>query len=175
MVDLFCHAITHYLLSDFLWWHLFKQELIEDKTQLSQIIGTVPATSIYESFGSGKYRKSYTFLVVNGVNLNCGEDNHDSCDDIYQHQEQTATIYYQTNGKNDNLVYEIIINNQPIYDFDGQLQKFKNERHKEYVQILWAILLYLLPAFYWLFLYKKVLANVYKLNHQNLSIFRKNP
>lgn len=154
---------------------LFKQELIEDRTQLSQIVGTVPATSTYESFGSGKYRKSYTFLVVNDVNLNCGEDNHDSCDDIYQHQEQTATIYYQANGKNDNLVYEIIINNQPVYDFDSQLQKFKNERRKEHVQILWAMLLYLLPAFYWLFLYKKVLANVIETEPPELISLQKKP
>lgn len=88
------------------------------------------------------------------VELQCAEDRDDYCQRVYDYHGQVATVYYQPNTKYLNLAYEIVINQQMIYQFDEQLSRFKVQRNKENIALLWLFILYILPLFYIYRIYK---------------------
>ncbi len=145
-------AIIFYLV--FYGGVLFREDFVINKNELSQTTGIIPANSTKKETGSGKSRRTYYYLTINDINLHCSEDDYDDCDKIYTHKDKTATVYYQPDTKNGNLVYEIVVNNTKIYTFEEQLTKFQYKRHQENRQFFWAFILYFLPAFYFIFAHR---------------------
>lgn len=155
---------------------LFKEEFVLQKDKLQQVSGLVPKTHTYESRRSGKSSRSFYYLTINNVKLHCSEDDADDCEKIYAHKGKTATVYYQPETKNGNLAYEIVVNDtKPIvvYSFDNQLTSFQENRKKENKQLFFAFILYGLPAFYLLFLYRRVVEQLQEMSDDEKVIFDK--
>lgn len=132
----------------------FNPNFITDKSQLKQTTGIVPAT-----FSEIHAKRIYRFLKIGKQHFHCSTSE-DTCDKIYTFKDKQATIYYQPDNKVKNLVYEIVVDNQVIYSFDSQLKAFQEKRKQEYIQWLWAIIIFVLPMLYLFILHKKVIAKL---------------
>lgn len=145
---------------------LFRTEhYVTQKQQLQQTTGIVPAQSSYHRT-SGKGGRSYYYLTLNDIKFHCQEEITDACDKIYQYKDKTATIYYQSDTKVGNLVYEIVVDNHKVYVFENQLDFFKKQRNDENMRIGWFFILYFLPVFYFLILYNDVIAQIPEMNEE---------
>lgn len=153
---------------------LFREEFVLQKDQLQQVSGVIPHEHTYESRRSGKSSRSFYYLTINDINFHCSEDDFDDCENIYAYKDKNATVYYQSDTKNGNLVYEIIVNDvNPlvVYEFDNQLKSFQENRKKENLQFIFAFILYFLPAFYFLFLYRGMVAQLQEMDDDEKEIF----
>lgn len=150
---------------------LFRGDLIENRQHLQQVTGVIPAASKYVR-GHGKGARSRDYLVIDGRHLHCAEDDMNSCEKMYQYQGKTATVYYQADSHVGGLAYEIIVDNQKIYDFEQQLQAFKQQRQNENKKVVWSILLFLLPSIYFYILSRGVLDYVHVMNEEEVKIFK---
>lgn len=139
---------------------LFREDFVLYKDGLAKTSGVIPEHSTRVETGSGKSRRTRYYLTINDVNLHCSEDDYDDCERIYTHKGQIATVYYQPNTKNGNLAYEIVVNHTPIYRFDAQLTAFQAERNKENLRFFWAFILYVLPAFYFVFIHRNAVEHI---------------
>lgn len=122
-----------------------RAEFITQKEQLQQTSGIIPqeATIIKNS---GRRSSDQRYLTINNINFNCLENKIDACYGVYDFAGQNAMLYYQSGAKNGNLVYEIIVDDKVIYQFDRQLAKFSQLREKENQEIFWAFIIYVLPS-----------------------------
>lgn len=136
---------------------LFRENLIEQKSQLQQVTGIIPQTHTYKSYGSGKSRRSYYYLTIGDKNLHCAEDDYDDCERIYAYHGHTTTVYYQADSGVGNLVYEIIVDNQAVYPFEHQLKTLKYQRQKQNLQWFFAFVLYGIPSLYFYVLSRGVI------------------
>lgn len=137
----------------------FNPNFITDKSQLKQTTGILPA-KFSEHHTTGKNGRTYQYLKIGKQHFNCNTHIQDTCDKVYTFKGTPATIYYQTDNEVNNLVYEIVVNNHVIYAFDSQLKAFQEKRKQEYIQWLWAIIIFVLPMFYLIILHKKVIAKL---------------
>lgn len=138
---------------------LFHKDFVTDKSQLKQTTGILPA-KFSEHHTTGKNGKTYQYLKIGKQHFNCNTHIQDTCDKVYTFKGIPATIYYQTDNEVNNLVYEIVVNNHVIYAFDSQLKAFQEKRKQEYIQWLWAIIIFVLPMIYLFILHKKVIATL---------------
>lgn len=153
---------------------LFREEFVLQKEQLQQVSGVIPNKHTHESRRSGKSSRSFYYLTINDINFHCSEDDADDCENIYAYKGKNATVYYQSDTKNGNLAYEIVVNDvKPlvIYQFDNQLKSFQENRKKENTQLIFAFILYFLPAFYLLFLYRNMIAYLQEMDDDEKEIF----
>lgn len=138
---------------------LSRKNFVLQKLQLSQTSGVVPQSSTYVA-GKRRSSSSRESLNINNLEFHCQEDRLNSCDDIYRFYGKTATIYYQSGSSVANLAYEIVVDNQMIYQFDKQLKSFQNTRKKQNQHLIWAFMLFGLPSLYLYYLSKCVLLQV---------------
>lgn len=136
---------------------LSRRAFVEEPHKLKQITIVVP-----ETYAESSGRVVFKYLKVDNKHspFHCLEDFHDACMKIYQYHGKTATIYYQSNTKVKNLVYEIVVDGQRIYQFEQQLSAFKAQRKAENIEILWLLFLYLLPAIYFMKLYGRFIIQI---------------
>lgn len=125
--------------------YVYMPSYITQKEKLQHTSGIIPQEATLDK-GVGKNSRDSKYLEVNDINFNCSENRMDACEKVYDFAGQTATIYYQYGAKTENMVYEIAINGNKIYDFDNQLYQFQKQRYKEVKELAWAILLYLVPS-----------------------------
>lgn len=142
---------------------LTRRAFVEEPYKLKQTTIVVPVT--YHATSSGKARH-FKYLYAEEVKkvFHCLEDFYDACMDIYQYHGKMATIYYQRYTKVDNLVYEIVVDGQRIYQFDQQLSVFKAQRKAENIAVLWLLFLYFLPAIYLIKQHHRVIEQVAEMN-----------
>lgn len=155
---------------------VFRETFILQKDELQKVSGTIPKKHTHEYERVARSKRNFYYLTINGVNLHCGESDFDDCKKIYAYQGKRATVYYQPETKNGNLAYEIVVNDtKPIvvYSFDNQLNFFQENRKKENKQLFFAFILYVLPAFYLWFLYRRVVAGLQEMNDDEKAIFDK--
>lgn len=152
----------------------FREEFILKKDELQQVSGTIPKKHTHEHERVAKSTRNFYYLTIGGVKLHCGESDFDDCEKMYAYQGKKATAYYQPDTKNGNLVYEIVVNDtKPIvvYSFDSQLKSFQENRKKENTQLWFAFILYVLPAFYLWFLYRRVAEQLQEMNDEEKAVF----
>lgn len=152
----------------------FREEFILKKDELQQVVGTIPKKHTHEHERVARSTRNFYYLTIGGVKLHCGESDFDDCEKMYDYQGKRATVYYQPETKNGNLAYEIVVNDtKPIvvYSFDSQLTSFQENRKKENTQLWFAFVLYVLPAFYLWFLYRRVAEQLQEMNDEEKAIF----
>lgn len=152
-------GLVLFLLSD---THILKQQdFILDKSQLQYITATVPehknTIKVVKTNARTVYTAEEHYLTINGSNFHCREYTTDLCEKIFDYKNKTATIYYQANSSVGNLVYEIVVDGQAIYQFDQQLAMFQKQRFIENSSWFFAILLYIIPLIYLFYLYNQAI------------------
>lgn len=152
-------GLVLFLLSD---THILKQQdFILDKSQLQHITATVPehknTIKVIKTNARTVYTAEEHYLTINGANFHCRKYTTDLCEKIFDYKNKTATIYYQANSSVGNLVYEIVVDGQAIYQFDQQLAIFQKQRSIENASWFFAILLYILPLIYLFYLYNQAI------------------
>lgn len=143
---------------------LTRRSFVEEPYKLKQTTIVVPVT--YHATSSGKARH-FKYLYAEEVKkvFHCLEDFYDACMDIYQYHGKMATIYYQRHTKVDNLIYEIVVDGQRIYQFEQQLSAFKAQRKAENIAVLWLLFLYFLPAIYFIKQHHRVVHSIPEMNN----------
>lgn len=119
-------------------------DLPQDKSQLEQVTGIVPKEIVQT--------KEYpSALVINHVSVRCDYEDFDNCSRMEGYKGQQATVSYQPTSRVSNLVYEIEVNGQKVYDFDSQLATYQAERDRQRRELFWVVVLFLLPNvwLYW--------------------------
>lgn len=145
---------------------VFRQELATNKTQLKTVSGIIQGRSTLE-YGSGKHQGASHYLEIGNVSfLHCRENIRDSCDKVYPYKGKTATVYYLPTYTTGNVVYEMIVDNQKIYDFDTQLKLFKKERLKVNMEVFWVFVLFSLPLFYFFKIHYKTILQIPEMNDE---------
>lgn len=130
-------------------------ELVRQKSQLQQLTDIVPKhSSEYSVSGNRGSKITYRALLMKDIYLHCSE-NKNFCEKIYPYHGKTATVYYQPVGKT-GLVYEIVVDNNAIYQFDQQLQFFQQVRAEYQRKNHWTLWLYVFPIIYWWLMYRGV-------------------
>lgn len=131
------------------------RELVGQKSQLQQLTDIVPKhSSEYSVSGNRAGKTTYRALLMKDIYLHCSE-NKNFCEKIYPYHGKTATVYYQPVGQT-GLVYEIVVDNQAIYQFDQQLQFFQKVRAEYQRKSYWTLWLYVFPIIYWWLMYRGV-------------------
>ncbi|MDO4897359.1 MAG: hypothetical protein Q3971_08360 [Moraxella sp.] len=127
-----------------------REDFILNKNELSHVSGIIPEKYTYV----GGYRAPHRYyLTINDIRLNCAENNKDYCKDIYHYAGKTATVHYQPNARNGNLVYEIVIDDIKsfvLYGFDGQLYDFKKARQQENLRLIaYFVIFFIMYFIFW--------------------------
>lgn len=118
-------------------------ELPQDKSQLQQVSGIVPARI--------EATKEYpSALVINHVSVRCDHLDYEDCSLMEEYKGKQATVYYQPTTRVSNLVYEIEVDGQKVYDFDTQLATYQAEKDRQRRELFWLVVLFLLPNI-WLY------------------------
>lgn len=147
-----------------------QDDFVENKSQLQQITGVIPEKNTYKK--SSRYY-STTYLEVADKAFHCMNNVHDDCHRIYQYKGQVATILYQPNTANGNLAYEIVINNEPIYEFNQQKAFFLQQKSLETHQWLWTLVLLVLPTIWLGCIDRKIRKSLPKMTKEELANFQK--
>ena len=130
-------------------------KIMNDKNQLEQVSGMVPSEPSIRRVA--KSRSSA--LVIDGIRLHCRYSDSNDCTKVYAHAGQNATVLYQADTSIGNVVYDIRVGNQVIYDFETQRATFKAAQNKERRQWFFMFVLFILPA-YWFYKHNKRLYEV---------------
>ena len=130
-------------------------KIIDDKNQLQQVSGIIPTDNTIRRVA--KNRSSA--LVIDGVWLHCRYSDGNDCKKAYEYAGQTATVLYQADTSIGNVVYDIRVGNQAIYDFETQRAAYKAAQNQERRQWFFMFVLFMLPA-YWFYKHNKRLYEV---------------
>lgn len=147
----------------------FKNNFVENKNQLQQITGVIPATNT--EIKSRRYATSYVKIADTAIH--CSDSIYDDCAKIYPYKGQTATVWYQPNMRVGNLAYEIVVNNEPIYRFDMQKALFLQEKKVKVHEWLWTFILLGFPSILLGFLERKVINTKPKISKEEFEIIKK--
>lgn len=119
-------------------------DLPENKSQLQQVTGIVPDEIV-------KTKDYPSALVINHVSVRCDYQDYDDCLRMDDYKGRQATVFYQPTTRVSNLVYEIEVDGQKVYDFDSQWAAYKAEKDRQKKELFWVVVLFLLPNvwLYW--------------------------
>lgn len=146
---------------------VFRQELATHKSQLQVVTGTIPQGRNVLEYGGGRSKGAISYLEIGNVSLlHCRENEQDYCDKIFSHKGKIATVYYFPTYTTGKVVYEIVVDNQNIYDFDTQLKLFKKERLKANMEVFWVFVLFSLPLFYFFKIHYKTILQIPEMNDE---------
>lgn len=142
---------------------------VENKTQLEQVVGTIPATHTEIK----SRRSSSTFVNIGDVAIHCSPSIYDDCEKIFQYKGQTASVWYQPNTSKGNLAYEIQVNNEPIYEFSQQKAVFMQYKNKKTHQWIWTFILLGFPPLILGWLDRQVRNSLPKMTHEEFETTKK--
>lgn len=125
------------------------------KTELKQITAILPN---HESHQTISRSNSITYLGIGEDRFHCQTNSHDSCPLAYPYAGKTATIYYQPDTMNDNLIYEMQVDDKKVYEFEQQKADYSQESLTHRWYGLWILLLLVIPSVWFARWHNKVQA-----------------
>ena len=146
-------------------------DLPQDKSQLEQVTGIVPDEIV-------PTKKHPSALVINHVSVRCDYLDYDDCSRMEGYKGQQATVSYQPTSRVSNLVYEIEVDGQKVYDFDSQWATYKAEKDRQRRELFWVVVLFLLPNVWLYWQDRRIRKNTPKMSeselHQSLARQKEN-
>lgn len=141
-------------------------DLIEDKAQLQQITGIASDTIITTREGRDRVSSA---LTINEVRLRCDYQDFDDCARVERFKRNRVTVLYQQKTHVGNLVYEMRIGDQTIYDFDAQLSSYKFEKERQRSELFWLVVIFFLPTIWFYWQDRRIKNNKIKMSSQELK------
>ena len=129
---------------------IFFTKIVEDKTSLEQVSGTIPD----EPFDSRVGKRTSSSLLIRDTRLHCKHHDRDNCSKVYDYSGQTADILYQPGIWFGNVVYEISIDGKKLYKYEDQRADFKTKQRTDHRQWFLTFILFGIPS-YWFYKHDK--------------------